>query len=72
MDSTSKGEVSKGEPKPPTSENESTSGSATPKGALSLTIMSLLFSLGIAVPRTGQALRDLYNQSFSEEESNGE
>jgi len=72
MDFTFENEDSGGEPEPPTSENESESGSATPKGALSQTITSLLFSLGIAIPRTGQVLRDLYNQSSSEEELDGE
>ena len=72
MDFTFEGEDSGGELKPPTSENESELGSVTPEGALSQTITSLLFSLGIAVPRTGQVLKDLYNQSFSEEESDGE
>ena len=72
MDSTFEGKVSKGELEPPTSENELESGSATPEGALSQTITSLLFSLGIAVLRTEQALRDLYNQSSDEEESDGE
>ena len=72
MDSTSESEDSKKEPEPPTSKNKSESGSTTPKGALSQTIISLLSSLGIAVPRTGQALRDLYNHSSSEEESDGE
>jgi len=61
MDFTSEGEDFEGESEPPTSENESESGSATPEGALSQTITSLLSSLGIAVPRTGQALRNLYN-----------
>jgi len=72
MDSTSESEVSEGKPEPPTSENKSESGSATPKGALSQTITSLLSSLEIAVPRTGQALRDLYNQSSDNEESDDE
>ena len=71
MNFTFEGEDSEGELKPPTSENESELGSATPEGALSQTITSLLSSLGIAVPRTGQALRDLYNQSSDEEESDG-
>jgi len=53
MDSTFEGEVSEGEPEPPTRENESESGNATLKGALLQTITSLLFSLGIIVLRTG-------------------
>jgi len=53
MDPTSKGKDSEGELEPPTSENESELGSATPEGALLQTITSLLFLLGIAVLRTG-------------------
>ena len=53
MGSTSEGEDSGGEPEPPTSENESESGSVTPEGVFSQIITSLLSSLKIAILRTG-------------------